>query len=220
MRAKMKKISLFIVLLTFCLSAFPQKLKLGIDIEPQLAWLSSDTRNVITDNAKFGIKGGIVCDKYFSKNYALHGGILIGTEGGTIKFNDISSIHTEDSLVHLSANTKVEYKLQYLSIPLGLKLRTNQIGYFTYYVLAGFNNQIRLKAKANSNDNTLQNDLINKEIRFYNLGYYFGLGAEYALSQDTGLTFGLNYYQGFVDITTSGASVKSRSLSLSAGIMF
>ncbi len=216
----MKKISLLLYILTCSVAAYSQNLKLGISIEPQISWLSSDTKNVVTDAAKLGIKGGLVFDKYFSKNYALHGGILIGTEGGGLKFNNISTINTNDSLVNLPAHTKVDYKIQYLTIPLGLKLRTNQIGYFTYHVLLGFNNQFRLKAKASSSENTLQNDLITKEIRLYNLGYYFGLGAEYALSQDTGLTFGLIYNNGFVDMTKSGASVKSRAISLSLGIMF
>jgi hypothetical protein len=123
--------------------------------------------------------------------------------------------------VTLPANIIVDYKLQYVTIPLGLKLRTNQIGYFTYFVLLGFTNQFRTKAKGNSTDsNLLNNDLINKEVKFYNLGYHFGLGAEYALGKDTGLTVGFVYNNGFLDITKSHGHIKSRVLALQIGIMF
>jgi opacity protein-like surface antigen len=217
---KMKKI-IPILLLLFCIkTTFAQEVKIGISLEPQLTWLSTDTKNVNKDGSYFGINGGLVLDKYFRKNYALHTGISIGTQGGGLRFDSPSTIETNDSTVRLPAHTSVDYKLQYITIPLGLKLRTNQIGYFTYYVLIGFTNQFKIKGKASSSDNTLSNDLINKEIGFYNLGYHFGAGAEYAISQDTALSFGLVYNNGFIDLTKNNGSIKSRVLSLNVGIMF
>jgi len=209
------------LLLVFCFaSSFAQEVKLGISIDPAVSWLSSDTKDINNDGSVFGISGGLVIDKYFKKNYALHTGISIGTQGGGIKFDTQSQIDGEDTTYNLPAHTSVKYKLEYITIPLGLKLRTNQIGYLSYFALIGFTNQFNIKAKATSSNNTLDNDLINQEIVFYNLGYHFGIGAEYAISQDTGLTFGLVYNNGFIDLTKNHGSIKSRVLSLNVGVMF
>jgi hypothetical protein len=216
----MKRITPTLLLLFYFAVSFGQVVKIGVSIEPQFTWLSSDTKNVNKEGSFLGINGGLVLDKYFRKNYALHTGISIGIQGGGLKFNNQSTIETNDAKVPLPANTTVDYKLQYITVPFGLKLRTNQIGYLTYFVLIGFTNQFNIKAKANSSNNTLQNDLINKEINLYNLAYHFGLGTEYALGQDTALTFGLVYNNGFLDLTKSSANVKSRVLSLNLGIMF
>lgn len=216
----MKRLSPTLLLLFLIASSYAQEVKLGISVDPAITWLSSDTKDVNNDGSVFGIGGGLVLDRYFKKNYALHTGISIGTQGGAIKFDTQSKIDGEDTTYTLPAHTKVKYKLEYITIPLGLKLRTNQIGYLTYFALIGFTNQFNVKAKAISSNNTLDNDLINKEIVFYNLSYHFGIGAEYAISQDTGLTVGLVYNNGFIDITKNHGSIKSRALSLSVGIMF
>jgi Outer membrane protein beta-barrel domain len=216
----MKRLVPTLLLLFLIASSYAQEVKLGISIDPAVSWLSSDTKDVKNDGSVFGISGGLVLDKYFKKNYALHTGISIGTEGGGINFETQSKIDGEDTTYNLPAHTSVKYKLEYITIPLGLKLRTNQIGYFTYFALIGFTNQFKVKAKATSSNKALDEDLINKEIAFYNLGYHFGIGAEYAISQDTGLTIGLVYNNGFIDITKNHGSVKTRALSLSVGIMF
>jgi Outer membrane protein beta-barrel domain len=219
-KEKMRKLAP-VLFLVFCFTAsFAQEVKLGVSIDPAITWLSSDTKDVKNDGSTFGISGGLVLDKYFKKNYALHTGISIGTQGGGLKFDSQSKIEGEDSTITLPAYTGVKYKLEYITIPFGLKLRTNQIGYLSYFALIGFTNQFNIKAKATSSNNALDNDLINKEIVFYNLAYHFGIGAEYAISQDTGVTFGLVYNNGFIDLTKNHGSVKSRALTLSVGIMF
>ena len=216
----MKRITPTLLFLFFLSASFGQGVKIGVAIEPQITWLSSDSKNVNNNSSYFGINGGLVIDKYFKKNYAFHTGISIGTQGGGLKFDDSSSVKTNDGEVILQPHSTVDYKMQYITIPLGLKLKTNQIGYLTYFVLVGFTNQFRIKAKAKSTDNSLSNDLISDEINIYNLAYHFGIGAEYALGQDTALSFGLVYNNGFLDVTKSSGNVKSRVLSLSVGIMF
>jgi hypothetical protein len=216
----MKRIIPALLLLFWSIISFAQETKIGVIIEPQYTWLSSDSKNVNKDGSYFGLNGGLVLDRYFKKNYALHTGISIGTQGGGIKYDTPSTFETNDTTVTLPAHTTVDYKLQYITIPLGLKLRTNQIGNFTYFALIGFTNQFNIKGKASSSENTLSGDLINKEIAFYNLAYHFGAGAEYSISQDTALSFGLVYNNGFIDIAKHNGNIKTRVLSLSVGIMF
>jgi hypothetical protein len=216
----MKKIFPSVFLLFFFAMSFAQDFKIGVTVEPQITWLSPEAKDVKKDGNFFGINGGLIIDKYFQKNYAIHTGLSLGIQGGGLKFDNPSTISAYDSTATLQAGTTVDYNLHYLSVPLGLKLRTNQIGYFSYFVLIGFTNQINIKAKATTNDNSLTDDIITKEIYLYNLAYHIGLGADYALSKDTALTFGLVYNNGFLDLTKKNPKVKSRVLALRLGILF
>ena len=104
------------------------------------------------------------------------------------------------------------YSINYVNIPLILKLKTNEIGYFTYY--GEFGATIGLKTKStvddesklytwNYNDSTftesqpftttLENINIDKGTQTVRLGLTLGAGAEYSLSGSTALFFQLNW---------------------------
>jgi opacity protein-like surface antigen len=217
---KMKNlICLGVLLFSFCLS-YGQKYKIGVIVDPQITWISPDSKNVDKEGSIGGINGGLSFDKYFQKNYAFHTGVTIGSQGGKLRYSDSTSINVDDTQVKLPAGTVVEYKLNYITVPLALKLKTNQIGYLSYYAQLGFTNQFNIKAKASSNNNKLDKDNISKEISFYNLAYHFGAGLEYELSEETAFTAGIIYNIGFIDLTDQSAKVYSRVLALSLGIIF
>jgi hypothetical protein len=170
---------------------------------------------------KFGVRGGLIVDKYFQEHYAISTGLSIGTQGGSLRYSEETTIRVYNEEDTLPAGTTVDYRLNYITIPLGLKLKTNQIGYFSYFARLGFTNQINIKAKGTSSDGSLDEDDIKKEIFFYNLAYHFGIGLEYAISEDTAILFGINYHNGFIDITkSSDVKVHSRVLAIRLGVIF
>lgn len=210
---------IFVVFISVIAKA--QKVKFGVYADPQISWLAPEARTVKSDGSMFKFQGGLIVEKYFQDNYAINTGIGIGTQAGKLTFEDASTIHVYNEIDSLPAGTKVEYHLNYLTIPLGLKLKTNQIGYFSYYALVGFTNQFNIKARANSDDGTLDKDVINKEISLYNLAYHFGLGVEYFISENTAFTLGVMYHNGFIDVTKSdNAAVYSRIVSIRIGVIF
>lgn len=215
----MIKHSLLIALLFFSLAASSQ-VKFGVFIDPQITWMSPESKDVESQGNILGINGGLSIDKYFAKNYALNTGISIGTQGGKLKYDQLKTIEVYNTVDSLPAGSELEFNLKYLSIPLGLKLKSNQIGYLTYFVNLGFTNQINLNAKATSSEGSLDNDSIKEEINWYNLAYNFGGGVEYALGEDTALTLSVHYQNGFWDITNSDPEVYSRILSLRIGVLF
>ena len=217
----MKRVLNILLLLTLSVLSFAQTTKFGVFIDPQFTWLNAQSRSVESDGMKFGVRGGLIIDKYFQENYAIHTGISIGSQGGSLLFSEASEIRVYGEVDTLPSGTTVDYKLNYITIPLGLKLKTNQIGYFSYFARLGFTNQFNIKATASSSDGSLNKDEINKEIFFYNLAYHFGIGVEYAISEDTAIIFGVNYHNGFIDITDSkNVKVNSRVLSLRVGVIF
>jgi hypothetical protein len=210
-------------ILIFCLAnhVTAQNAKFGVFIDPQLTWLNPDTRNVIGDGVAMGVNGGLVIDKYFQKNYAVQTGISIGTQAGSIKYGMETTILSFGEKDTLPPGTTVDYRMNYITVPLGLKLKSNQIGYVSYYAQLGFTGQINIKAHATSSEGSLDKSDISDEIRLFNLAWHCGAGVEYAISEDTALTFGLVYQNGFVNVTDNqNAKFYSRIVSLRLGVMF
>ena len=217
----MKKIVALFLITFLVVHSFGQKAKFGVFVDPQITWLSPDSRDVISDGVAMGFYGGLLIDKYFQKNYAIHTGISIGTQSGSLKFGKESYINSYGEMDTMAPGTTLDFRMNYITVPLGLKLKSNQIGYLSYFALIGFTNQFNIKARATSSEGSLEKSDIIEEINLYNLAYHFGIGVEYAISEDTALTFGATYHNGFIDITSNeNAKVYSRIVSLSLGVMF
>lgn len=217
----MKKTLILSIICLLAITLYGQGTKFGVFIDPQMTWLSSDTRDVNRDGIIMGINGGLAIDKYFQKNYAINTGLALGTQGGTLNFKNESVISAFDEVDTLPAGTSVDYKLNYLTIPLGLKMRSNEIGYFSYFAQVGLTNQFNIKARATSSDNTLDKSNISDEIGLFNVAWHFGGGIEYGISKDTFLSFGVFYHNGFFDILSNdNTKAVSRAVSLRVGVMF
>lgn len=216
----MKKVLLVSLLFSFYVS-FAQDVKFGVHIDPKITWQSPESRDVQSQGSVFGFGGGLIIDKYFDDNYAFETGLSMSTQGGKLKFDYDFPFEVYDEVDTLPGETTVSYNLQYISIPLGLKLKSNEIGYFTFFVNLGITNQLNIKAKASTdNINGLSDDSIKKEINWFDMGYHFGGGIEYAISKDTSILLGILYQNGFLDVTTAAPRVNSRVLTIRTGILF
>lgn len=217
-----KPISIFILIMAVIeLSA--QGLRFGVHFDPQFSWMNPQARDIKKSNTFIGINGGLIVENYFAENYAFSTGLELGNQGGSLKFSEPTTINVYNEVDSLEAGTTVDYRLQYISIPTGIKLKSNQIGYFTYFVMLGFTPQLNINAKGTSSDSdrTLDKDDISEEINLFNLAYHFGGGIEYAIGEDTAIILGILYHNGFLDVTKSGnAKVNSRVLAIRVGLMF
>ena len=217
----MRRILALFLLLAACLAGNAQSLKIGIFADPMVGWLSTESRTAEADGIRLGIDGGLLLDKYFQKNYAFQTGVSIGTQGGKILFTEDKPVLTYGEYDTLSAGTSLDYKFNFITVPLGLKLKTNEIGYFSYFTRLGFTNQFTIGTKGSSTDGSLNKDPVEDEIFFYNLSYFFGIGLMYSISKDTALSIGLNYNNGFINLSKEdGTKLFSRSISLRMGIIF
>ncbi len=217
----MKRYFILIILLPVFSNIKSQDLRFGVFVDPQFSWITPDARNISRDGIRIGIKGGLIVDKYFARNYAFTTGISISNMGGNLHYKDSVIIETQDTEQTLNPGSRVEYKLQYISVPAGLKFKTNQIGYFTFFAQLGFTPQINIKAKADASDNQIDNENISKELNLLNLSYFFGGGLEYSLGGNTALTGGIIFDNGFIDVLSSKKVKETLSfLSVRLGIMF
>jgi Outer membrane protein beta-barrel domain len=219
----MKKYLFIAIFAVSCINAFSQSnLRFTVFVDPEFAWMKSDLSSIDNDASKFGVNIGLNVDNFFAKNYAVMTGISIDNTGGNLKFENEKYLQTGSGTDTLVAGSTVHYKLQYIEIPLGLKLKTNEIGYWTFFTHLGLNGGINIKAVGEVDNYELENENISDEIRLFNLGYYIGAGAEYSIGGNAAIVVGLTYNNGFVNITTddNDSKVTLGNIAIRVGVLF
>ncbi|MCK4923059.1 MAG: PorT family protein [Bacteroidales bacterium] len=212
-----KTLAIILSLLSISLFLNAQNLRLSILANPQISWLTPDIENISPSGNIIGINTGIGMDIFFAENYAFSTGIKINNIGGSLLYNDSISISSE-GIVSMARN--IEYKTQYLSVPIGLKLKTVEIGYTTIWVNPGITPMFKLKAQAYFDDESESQNVL-EEIGLININYFIEAGIEYSLGGNTALVAGLGYYSGFMDITNHVEDkITTGSIGLVLGILF
>lgn len=217
-----------------------QKVNLAIVGGTGLMWAGAvDKDRVTSDGLKALFNYGLSIDINMGTNYALNTGIIHRMAGANVNYLDDSNyfhsfLNTDTSKAgtyeKFYTNTLVKYKLQYVEIPLVLKLKTNEIGYSTYFMEFGVTPSINVKATGSikttsgGNDKTEKN--LSKDVNLFNFGLTIGAGMQYALSGNTKLLAFIQFNNGFLDFTTdykdtnNNAKAILRNLSLGVGIGF
>jgi len=216
----MKKIVFSAILIAISFIGYSQSTRLGVCLNPHFAWFSENSDLMKSNGTSLGIEGGLVIEHYFAKNYAFVTGIHLGSFGGTMVYNDTIVFRTNDKDKTVPPQLEVKYKLQYISVPIDLKLKTNQIGFLSYFARLGFNPQVNIGAKADAPP-ALDNDEAGKEVGLFNLSYHFGGGVEYGVGGNTAIILGVDYNNGFLDLLTKQKERQSLSyLAINVGVMF
>lgn len=231
----MKKIAIpFIALLLLMSSmSFAQvkNVRLGLTASPSFAWFKPETREYKSEGLRLGFTYGLVSDFALGEHYAFSTGLNIAYIGGRLSYPDRQTINdvTTDGI------SERIYKLQYLQIPMTIKMHTREIGYTTYYARFGFGPAVNLRARANekfdannSNLTISSDDLdIKSQIPFFRVSLIMGLGAEYSLGGNAALFGGLTFNNGFTNVLKGSNKITGRKqqsvanlLEVSVGIMF
>ncbi len=218
----MKKVFVILILLNVSVVFAQSKFRLGVNLDPIVTWFSPKTNGIEKDGGRLGFSGGLITEYYFAEKYALVSGFSISKLGGNLMYKDSIYISTGDqSRVLVEAGSTVAYNLTYLNLPVALKLKTNEIGYFTYFAQMGVTPQFNIGSKASSTDNELSKDNISDEINLFSMSYFFGGGLEYNIGGQTSLTAGLFFNGGFIDVLSKDSHKATLNyLTLRLGIFF
>ncbi len=211
------------LLLLIGVSGFSQKkLELSLSASPTLNWMSPGAKEVQNKNSTFGYEFGVNADIFLDADarYALATGLLIVNSGGELTFN------TSDNFVFggetFAPGTSIHMRIDYLEVPLALKLRTKQFYRWTYWGLFGLSNMVNVGAKGESSDGLLDKADINDEVKLFNMSLNIGAGAEYDLGERNALLLGIVYKGGLFDMTKQaiGAKTTVNSVSFKLGLVF
>ena len=115
-----------------------------------------------------------------------------------------------DTSYHFTGKLDRTYRLQYVNIPILLKMRTNEIGYMTYFGAIGFDLGIRTRAFANDafdwepsvipGPSDEKDVNIQDRINLFRLGINLTVGGEFNLSGNTNAYFGIGWHNTFTNI--------------------
>ncbi len=217
----MKKIIGIIAIFAFSLNLASaqgdfEDVRFGFQMSPSFSWMVANTTRISPSGTNLGLKLGMVGEFYFRENYALTSGLGFAfNSGGTLLHETGGTYWTRSDLPPaldtVTNDAKLKYGIQYLEIPLGLKMRTSEFGYLRYYIEPAITLGIKTQARGEITDRntSTQDEKINirQEVNGINISWGVGAGVEYALSEDMSLVGGLAFQAGFIDATDDNGTV-------------
>jgi len=191
----------------------------GFELSPTISWMATDDNRINGNGSNLGLRLGTTGEYYLSENYRIIAGIHFAfNQGGQLFYEEGGNLLPKTELSNpsdgiLPNNVDIRYKMQFLEIPIGFKMRTNQIGNMSYYAqfpvfILGFNTNAKADIEGGSSGFSIktENEKINKEIPFLRMFWSVGVGAEYELGGNTYLIGGLGYQSNFGDIVKGGGT--------------
>lgn len=223
----MKKIVAIALLFSMGVSSYAQisdVFRLGLSASPFVSFLGSNDPLINPAGSNVGFHLGMDAELYFgpdaidAKNYAITTGFGIVFNTGGALTHDIGGelwksgelrtplVDASGNVVPMPNGATLGYKVQTLRIPIGIKMRTNEIGYFRYFGHVPFFLDVATAARGTVESSTVNTDKpqnINKDVNPLNLSWGIGGGAEYSLSTGTSVTAALFFHNGFLDVTNN-----------------
>lgn len=199
---------------------------------PNLAWIKSDTKGLESDGSLNRFSYGLITEFRIAENYAFATGIDISYRGGKL-IREVKSKKNDTTTTVVSEERK---KLQYIELPLTLKLKTNEIGHLRYYLQVGVAPGFNLRARGDLKTTTqvsavgynppnssleIDDQDIGEDINNIIVSMVIGAGVEYNLSGTTNFFGGIVFNNGFTDISDfKDEKYVSNFIGLNLGILF
>lgn len=230
----MAKIKFLLIAALFPLvfQAGAQDIRFGITANPGIIWVAPDNAAIDGNGVRFAFDFGLVVDYVFGneERYAFNGGLNLQVAGAKIKGVDSSGL-----------TSTLTARINYLQLPLTIKLRSNEVGYFNFYGQLGMVPKFAVRSRADYEIETdpgsgVMTTVVDNErfedIPFYpnsiekvkpfDLGLYVEAGMEYNITDKTVLFGGPFFNTGFLDMfkDNDDERVVSRQFGLRIGVLF
>lgn len=196
----MKKILSIFFILIIANSSFAQdspsykKFNFGLKAAPGLGWFKPDSPKQTSDGVKINFSYGIMTEFNFTENYCFATGLEVNhVKGATRQTNAFGEVSST-------------MRIQYLMLPLTLKMKTKEIGALKYFGQFGLGSSFALKTKADVTTNyggvvTSMKDIdADSSVSVIKESLLIGLGAEYNLVGTTSAVFSIMYDNGFTNL--------------------
>jgi len=198
------------------------KIRFNVHVDPQFAWFkSSDNSKIKPDGSIFHMQAGLQMDYFFQENYAFVLGFGVNNLGGNLLYGDSAFYENENEPVTILPGQTIKMNLQYLEMPLGLKLKTEELGYGTFFLQLGFNPMFNINAHISSEDGNFDKQYIKDSIVSFGLGYHVEAGFEYRLGGNTAFIGGIRWTSGLTNVTENdGVNLSTNAISIHLGLLF
>ena len=192
------------------------------------------TIDKIKGNVGFSL--GICADYNINERYSLFTGLSLDWRGGTLAVQDKDSF-VQSGYIY---KNEVKYKLQYLTVPLGLKMKAAQFDKIKIFAQTGIDMGFLLSQKGDIATTVTPGINIPPLTKVklgslakstpVNVGWMLGVGAEYELTEKNSVFFTILYRNGFTDVTTpqlnpsgskfSDGNIRLNTIALRVGYYF
>ncbi|SOD20411.1 porin family protein [Pedobacter xixiisoli] len=211
---------LFLSIATISFAQNASQVRLGLTAHPTFGFLKIE--NGKGSGLSTGFSYGLMSDFEFAENYSFATGLTITTINGKGAVLNYLPYYAASGSTN-SAEYDVKFKMQYIEIPLSIKLKTDETNDMKWYGQFGLTTNFRIGAKQDvkSGNNTLASDIkATDQTKFLRAGMIIGGGLEYRLSGKTSLLTGLTYNNGLTNIAKNGQSIKNHYVGLNIGVFF
>lgn len=215
--------------------------RFGLKLSPNMGWATSETKELKANGSGFGYTFGLLTEFPIGAtgNYRFATGINLNNISAKWK-QDFEYYDAPGQTTKKTKELTTDAALQYLEIPLTVKLMTNEIGYMRYFAQVGFGAAFNIRAKADMllpvyYDNAptivetfeeLEKENISEDINIFKASLIVGGGLEYNFSGNTSLLAGITYNNGFTNIANfdavpeKKADLRAHYLELTIGLFF
>ncbi len=193
-----------------------------------------------------GFSFGLGADLNINERYTIYTGLGLDWRGGTISSIFVPSVAKPNPDPNYLKRADVTYRSQFLTVPIGLKMKAFEVSKIKIFAQTGFDLGITISNKGDysvklSNDTLastyttiaskvkLGKDGFAKMVPF-NLGWSVGVGAEYPVTEKNAVYAALLYRNGFIDNTTpklnkdgfkfSDGNIRSNTFAIRVGYFF
>ena len=131
-------------------------------------------------------------------------GLEIVHGGGSLKYEEgVNKGLRRNEAAAINAAQYYDIKLQYIQVPLSLKLKTEEKNKFTWWGQFGTYTGFLIGARTDIKYGNVSEEKvkINKQAVPLNMGLLLGAGGEYSIAEKTDIYFGLGFESGFIDVT-------------------
>jgi len=175
--------------------------QLGFTLSPTLSWLTNE-KGLESSGAKAGFSYGVIADFGFAKNYY---------------FATAFTLTTLNSEAH-NVITKSDdiFRLQYIEVPLTLKLKSNESGSGRFYGQFGLGTAVKVSAKK---DDSGVKSSVSSDVNPFRLGLIAGGGAEWNLGRNLSAVTGVTFNNGFTN-TFKDFESKNPFVTIHLGVFF
>lgn len=196
--------------------------RFGFQASPTWSWMRTNDKKLEGVGSNWGLKLGALGEYYFAPNYAFITGLGFGfNQGGNIQVGyEMASLWDNSNLSEerfkvVERDAKLHYRLNYVEIPFGLKMRggSNEDARFKFYAevpvfTIGFVSRAQGDIRGSQDKNTEDED-IRDDVKGLSLSWGLGGGIEYEFASSATLVTGITFQQQFTDVTGKGMVQKA-----------
>lgn len=200
-----------------------RKVRFGFKIDPGASFLHPQESGVTRNSGRFYFSYGVLADWFIDdeERYALASGVQVTHFGSVLQYDAGKGLGEFSN-----ASSEYDLRLQYIEIPVALKLKTATARGFDFYgQFGGFlGAPIRARANVISNMQKFDKQNVLRQVQPFAAGMIIGAGFEYPLTETLTGVAGLQYQNNFVDITRNGkwndGRITGNSFILRLGVYF